>query len=150
VKLGDKYEILLILDMTPCKLIEIYRRFGGTSHVSLQGTVKTEAAGYLEVSVDSLQIARRQFVRDSSVNIATRYGLDGSGIESRYEINFSHPSRTALGPTQPPIQWVPGLFLGVKRPGRGVDHQPPSNAEEKERVELYLYSPSGPSWPVLG
>jgi len=41
-------------------------------------------------------------------------------------------------------------FPGVKRPGRGVDHAPPSNAEVKERVELYLYFPSGPSWPVLG
>ena len=27
---------------------------------------------------------------------------------------------------------------------------PPSSAEVKERVELYLYSPSAPSWPVLG
>jgi hypothetical protein len=43
-----------------------------------------------------------------------------------------------------------GSFPGVKRPGRGVDHPPPSSAEVKERVELYLYSPSGPSWPVLG
>ena len=41
-------------------------------------------------------------------------------------------------------------FPGVKRPGRGVDHPPPSSARVKERVELYLYSPSGPSWPVLG
>ena len=29
-------------------------------------------------------------------------------------------------------------------------HPPPSSAEVKERVELYFYSPSGPSWPVLG
>ena len=43
-----------------------------------------------------------------------------------------------------------GSFPGVKRPGRGVDHPPPSSAEVKERVELYLYSPSGPSWPDLG
>jgi hypothetical protein len=43
-----------------------------------------------------------------------------------------------------------GSFPGVKRPGRGVDHPPTSSAEVKERVELYLYSPSGPSWPVLG
>ena len=35
-------------------------------------------------------------------------------------------------------------------PWRGVDHPPPSSAEVKERVELYFYSPSGPSWPVLG
>jgi hypothetical protein len=41
-------------------------------------------------------------------------------------------------------------FPAVKRPGRGVDHPPPSSARVKERVELYLYSPSGPSWPVLG
>jgi len=42
-----------------------------------------------------------------------------------------------------------GSSPGVKRPGRGVDHTP-SSAEVKERVELYLYSPFGPSWPVLG
>jgi len=42
-----------------------------------------------------------------------------------------------------------GSFLGVKQPGPGVDHPSPSNAEVKEIVELYLYSPSGPSWPVL-
>jgi len=42
------------------------------------------------------------------------------------------------------------FFPGVKRPGRGADHPTPSGAELKERVELYLYSPSGPLWPVLG
>ena len=43
-----------------------------------------------------------------------------------------------------------GSFPGVKRPGRGADHRPPSNCRGHERVELYLYSPSGPSWPVKG
>jgi hypothetical protein len=42
-----------------------------------------------------------------------------------------------------------GSFPGVKRPQRGVDHPLPSSAEVKERVELYLCFPSGPSWPVL-
>jgi hypothetical protein len=81
--------------------------------------------------------------RNSSIGKATRYGLDDSGIESRLGQDFPHPSRPVLGPTQPPIQWVPGLSRGVKRPGRGVDHPSPSSAEVKERVELYLYSPLG-------
>ena len=50
--------------------------------------------------------------RDSSVGIATRYGLDGPRIESRWGRDFPHPSRPVLGPTQPPIQWVPGLSGG--------------------------------------
>ena len=88
--------------------------------------------------------------RDSSVGIATLYGLDGPGIESFWGLGFPHPSRPALGPTQPPIQWVPGLSLELKRPGRGVDHPTLSSAEVKERVELYLYSTSGLSWTVIG
>jgi len=43
-----------------------------------------------------------------------------------------------------------GSLPGLKGPGRGVDLPPQSRAEVKERVELYLYSPSGPLWPVLG
>ena len=50
--------------------------------------------------------------RDIVVGIATRYGLDGSGIESRWGRDFPHLSRTALSPTQSPIQWVPGLSRG--------------------------------------
>jgi hypothetical protein len=88
--------------------------------------------------------------QDSSVGIGTRYGRDGPGIESRGGRDLSRRSRPALGPTQPPTQWVRALFLGIKRPGRGVDHPSPSSAEAKQRVELYLFSPSGFSWPVLG
>ena len=88
--------------------------------------------------------------RDSSVGIATRYGLGGPGIKSRWGgAKFSALVQTGTG--APPSflcngYWV--SFPGVKRPGRGVDHLPLSSAEGKERVELYFYSPSGPSWLV--
>jgi len=50
--------------------------------------------------------------RDSSVGVASRYGLDGPGIETRWRRDFPHLSRPALGPTQPPVQWIPGLSRG--------------------------------------
>jgi hypothetical protein len=43
-----------------------------------------------------------------------------------------------------------GSFPGVKRPGRVVDHPPPPSVEVKERVGLYIYTPGGTSWSVLG
>jgi hypothetical protein len=43
-----------------------------------------------------------------------------------------------------------GSFQEVKRPGRGVNHLPPSSAGIKEGVVLYLYSPSWLSWQVIG
>ena len=53
--------------------------------------------------------------RDSSVGIATGYGLDGPGIESRWWRDFPHPFRPALRTNQLPIQKVPDLSTGVKR-----------------------------------
>jgi len=64
----------------------------------------------------------------SSVGIATDYGLDGPGIESRWRRDFPHPSGQALGPTQPPVQWVPGLSWGKERPGGDTDPSPSSSA----------------------
>jgi hypothetical protein len=81
----------------------------------------------------------------SLVGIATGYGLDGPGIESRWGRDFPHLSRPGLGPTQPPVQCVLGLSRGKERPGRDADPSPLSNAVVHEGVELYLYSPYGPT-----
>jgi len=57
--------------------------------------------------------------RDSSVGIATRYGLDGPGFESRWRRDFPHPSRRAPGAHPASYKWVPVLFPGGKA-DRGV------------------------------
>jgi len=84
----------------------------------------------------------------SSVGIATRYWMDGPGIESRCGARFSVPVQTGPGAHPASYSMGTGSFPEVKRPGRGVDHPPPSSAEVKERAELYLYF-SGSSWTVL-
>ena len=74
--------------------------------------------------------------RDSSIGIATHYGLDGPGIESRWGTRFSASVQTGPGAHPASYTMGTGSFPGVKRPGRGVDHKPPSSAEVKERVEV--------------
>jgi hypothetical protein len=85
-----------------------------------------------------------------SVGMATLYGLDDPGIQSRWGARLSASVQT--GPRAHPASYRMGAvcFLGVKRPGRGLDHPSPYSAEVKERVEVYFYFPSGPSWPVIG
>jgi hypothetical protein len=76
---------------------------------------------------------------------AGRYG-DRIPVEAR----FSSPVQTGLGALPTSYTMGTGSFPWVKRPRRGVDHPLPSRAEVRERVELYLYSSHGPSWPVIG
>jgi hypothetical protein len=50
---------------------------------------------------------------------------------------FSTASRPTLGPTNPPILWVPeAISAGIKRPGREADHLPPSSAEVDDGVAI--------------
>jgi hypothetical protein len=63
--------------------------------------------------------------RDSSVGIATSYGLDGPEFEFLWGRDFPHPSRPAPGAHPASYTIRNGSFPGVKRPGRGVEHSPP-------------------------
>ena len=83
---------------------------------------------------------------DGVVAISAHYRLDSLGIESWWAVRFSTPVQT--GPGAYPVSCTMGTksYLGVKQPWHGVYHPPPSSAEVKERVELYLYFPSWPSW----
>jgi len=64
-----------------------------------------------------------------------------------------------ISPTRPDQPWGPHSLLydwyrvsfpGVKRPGRGADHPPPSSAEVKKDYSYTSTHPSGPSWQVIG
>jgi hypothetical protein len=74
--------------------------------------------------------------------MATRYGLGGPRIESRWGEIFPNTSRPGLGPTQAPVQWVPGLFLD----GQSCrDMALTTHIHITPRLNKYLYSFSGHS-----
>jgi hypothetical protein len=62
--------------------------------------------------------------RDSSVGIATRYGQDGPGFETRGVVIFSAPVQTGPGAHPASCTMGTGSVPEVKRPGCGVDHPP--------------------------
>jgi hypothetical protein len=90
--------------------------------------------------------------RNSSVGIDLGYGMDDRGSRVHFPEgagNFSLHHRVQNDSGAHPVSYpmgTGGSFLGVKRPGREADHSPPSSAEVKECMELYLHSHNTPSW----
>jgi hypothetical protein len=79
------------------------------------------------------------------LNQAMGWMIGVLGFDSRRGLGiflFTTPSRTALGPTQPPIQWVPrAISPGVNRPERVADHSSPSSAKFKNAWSYTFTSP---------
>jgi hypothetical protein len=84
---------------------------------------------------------------DSSVGIATGYGMDDQGVGVRVTVGsrinpFSTSSRPALACTQPPTQWIPEVFsLGVKRLVRVAHHSLYTSVEVKK---MWIYTSTPP------
>ena len=143
------YILVTSLQLTPCKnSVTIMSRNTTTLYTQMPcnyGDLPHRCGVFLT------DIMSRCVGRDGAVGIATtlRAGKAGNRIPVGNEIFRTRPDR----PWGRPSLLYNGngvSFPGVMRPGRGNDHQPPPRAEVKARVPLYLYSPSGPSWPLLG
>jgi hypothetical protein len=87
--------------------------------------------------VQSILVSFHLSATGCTIGVLGFYSRRGLGV-----FLFITTSRAALGPAQPPIQWLPrALSLGVKRPSREANHSPPSSPEVKEWLELYIHSP---------
>ena len=124
----------------------------------LQEVLNIQRAYLVGMYLHPQQIIRNPYTfsgTGSVVGIATGYGMDGPGIESRWGREFPHLFRPALGPHSFLYNGYRVFPGGKERPGRDADPSPPSSAVVM-RVELYLYSPCGPyglyraSVPVQG
>jgi hypothetical protein len=88
-------------------------------------------------------------VAQSVQRLPTGWTVRGSNPGGGGEILRTCPDR----PWGPPSLLYDGcrVFPGRNvRPGRDADPSPTSSAEVKNRVDLYLFSPYGPSWPMKG
>jgi len=84
----------------------------------------------------------------SVYRLATGWTVRGSNVGGGE--TFRTCADRLWGPPSFLYNWYRLSFPGVKRSGRGVNHPSPSSAKMNERLQLHLYSPSGPSRSVLG
>jgi hypothetical protein len=104
----------------------------------------------LDVCVWVNRVIFPKIVCSRKFGIVTCYGLDSLGIESRWGARFVTPIQTSPG-AHPACCAMRTGSISWGKSGQSValtTH--PHLAQVKERVEVYFYSPSGPSWPVLG
>ena len=94
------------------------------------------------------------------MDLRTKIAQSGKRHTTSWTVRGSNLGEGKIFRTRPNRLWGPPILLfnghrvsffpKIEQPGRGVDQPPLSSVEVKGRVELHLYSPSGPSLPVLG
>ena len=89
----------------------------------------------------------------------TKFNLRSASPAKSWTVRVSNPGEDEIFRNHPDRSWGPSsllyngyrvFYLVMKRPGRDIDHLPPSTAEVKERLDLHINFPSGPSLPVFG
>jgi hypothetical protein len=76
-------------------------------------TRTSHGSGYLRLFTVEDRGRLQGSLCELEVGIATRYGLHGQGIESRWSnFFFPHEPWPTLWPTYPPVQWIPGHSWG--------------------------------------
>jgi hypothetical protein len=156
-------------DITPCSPLKVNRSFGETCRLHLQGGRISQANNQREAgsnadwfSTDYTSSSPRKQNSSFAFELFHIFGriviycyylaqsverrATGSSARVRFpagarEFFYSTASRLVLGPTQPPIQWVPRVISrGIKRPGRESDNSPPSSIEFKNGGAMPLLS----------
>jgi hypothetical protein len=139
----------ILWDITPYSPLNVNRHFGGTYRLHLQdwkisrsrnhresrwqeklcwaysSTLKLKAVCSPETSADFNRL--HSIIAQKILLFITTAVRTSVRFPAVQDFLFSTASRPALGPTQPPIRWVPA----VKRPGHETNHSPPSSAEVK-------------------
>jgi hypothetical protein len=121
----------------PCWATSSFEITANSQHVGtmrITGNRETQFETYVDVDVRIICSTTAECEPDSSVSIVSGYWPDDRGsIPGRCKIIFPLTSvpRPALGPTQPPMQWIPGVLSpgSRARSGRNADHSPPSSTD---------------------
>jgi len=120
VSVGMIVERIIIIIITIINIMsfmqDIYTYIPETNYVLREYSVTAILLLLLMVLISLVLVVNLLYFYFSTSR--SNYGLDGPGLNPGGDEIF-HPSRPALGPTQPPVQWVTGSFPGVKC-GRGM------------------------------
>jgi hypothetical protein len=138
VKMAVTVKIPVLGHVTQCRLLHVYRRFGGTFCLNLQVVIIQTLLRNAMKAYDTSSIMHDKLIlglksqiwselylfiifvvylnaHSTSVGIATVYWPEDGGIrfdswQGQEIFLYSTKSRQDLGPTQPYTQWIPGLF----------------------------------------